>query len=91
MIKDMTIKLFISYSHDNPAHSSRVLSLSNQLCEDGYDCQLDQYDADPAQGWTQWMSDGIKEADFVLMVCTQTYQRRVTGDEPPGDTQLYLL
>ena len=32
----------------------------------------------------QWMQQQIEDADFVLMVCTETYQRRVSGREDHG-------
>ena len=35
--------IFISYSHDSPAHAERVLSFSERLRKDGYETSLDQY------------------------------------------------
>ena len=35
--------VFISYSHDSPEHSERVLAFSNKLRELGVDAELDQY------------------------------------------------
>ncbi len=37
------LKVFISYTHDSPEHSRRVLSLSNWLRHEGFDCDIDQY------------------------------------------------
>ena len=31
-----------------------------------------------------WMDRQIRDADFVLMICTPTYYRRVMGEEQPG-------
>jgi TIR domain/NB-ARC domain len=78
------IRVFISYSHDSRHHQQRVLSLSNRLREDGIDCSIDQYEVSPPEGWPAWMSRRIQEANFVLVVCTQTYLRRLEGDEVPG-------
>ena len=79
-----TPKIFISYSHDSSQHQARVLALSNRLRTDGFDCKIDQYEVSPNEGWPRWMSRQIREADFVLVVCTETYLRRFNGDEAPG-------
>ncbi len=76
-------KVFISYSHDTPAHFDRVLKLSDALREWGIDCHIDQYELAPAD-WVRWMESRIRKADFVLVVCTATYRRRFDGEEEPG-------
>ena len=76
--------VFISYSHDSPEHADRVLALSDHLCADGIDCVLDQYEDSPPEGFPRWMDRQIRAADFVLMICTPTYYRRVMGEEKPG-------
>ena len=45
---------------------------------------LDQYEMLPPEGWPAWCAKEIREADFVLLVCTETYNRRVNLDEEPG-------
>jgi hypothetical protein len=77
-------KVLLSYSHDSPEHQQRVLTLANRLRADGVDCVIDQYVVVPAAGWTLWMEKQIEAADFVLMVCTETYFRRVRDDEDFG-------
>lgn len=77
-------KVFISYSHDSLEHSDRVRELSDRLRGDGIDCVLDQYEVSPPVGWPRWMDKQIRDADFVLMICTETYYRRVMGEEKPG-------
>src|SRR5690348_2584857 len=76
-------KVFISYSHDSSEHADRVLALSDHLRADGVDCILDQYIDSPPEGFPRWMDRHIRAADFVLMICTPTYYRRVMGDEDP--------
>lgn len=76
--------VFISYSHDSEGHKDTVHSFANQLCDDGIDCLFDQYEDSPVEGWTQWMNNCINEADFVLMICTETYYNRVMGKEKKG-------
>ncbi len=75
--------VFISYSHDSPEHADRVLALSDHLRADGIDCILDQYIDSPPEGFPRWMDRQIRVADFVLMICTPTYSRRVMGEEKP--------
>jgi Tol biopolymer transport system component len=78
-------RVFISYSHDSIEHAQHVLELAERLRKDGVDAQLDQYVAGtPSIGWPRWMLDQLDWADFVLMVCTETYYRRFRGHEEPG-------
>src|SRR5579871_5304731 len=77
-------KVFISYSHDSDAHAERVLALADQLRADGIDVILDQYDPHPDMGWPLWMENNLDAANFVLMVCTETYHRRVMRQEQAG-------
>jgi hypothetical protein len=79
-----TRRVLISYSHDGPTHEDRVLSLADRLCDDGVDAMIDLYEPSPPQGWPAWCDAQIRQSDFVLMVCTETYLRRVDGDEEPG-------
>ncbi len=80
-------KVFISYSHDSPEHADRVRELSDRLRADGLDCILDQYEVSPPEGWPGWTDKQIRDTDFVLMICTETSNRRVMGEEKP-DTGL---
>src|SRR5271157_2969394 len=77
-------RLFISYSHDSREHQDRVRHLADQLRSDGIDAWIDQYAPAPAEGWPVWMEKQIQKADFVLLVCTDTYLRRVERREEPG-------
>lgn len=79
------IRVFISYSHDSPEHAQRVLALSERLRKDGVDAQVDQYvNGTPSKGWPRWMLDQLDEAEYVLLICTETYYRRFRGHEKPG-------
>lgn len=77
-------KVFISYSHDSPQHKERVLKLSNRLRSEGIDCNIDQYEISPPEGWPRWMTDQIEEADYVLVVCTEKYEKRFKGKDEAG-------
>ncbi|WP_013320651.1 SEFIR domain-containing protein [Gloeothece verrucosa] len=76
-------KVFISYSHDSEEHKDRVLSLADRLRSDGIDCNIDQYEESPLEGWARWMLNQLEWADFVLVVCTEAYNRRFRGLEEP--------
>ncbi len=77
-------RVFISYSHDSAEHRDRVLDLASRLRDDGIDAMIDQYVQFPPEGWPNWCEAQIRRADFVLMVCTEVYLRRVNGEEEPG-------
>lgn len=77
-------KVFISYSHDSPKHKERVLKLSNRLRSEGIDCNIDQYEISPPEGWPRWMIKQIEEADYVLVVCTEKYEKRFKGKDEVG-------
>lgn len=81
----MSKPVFISYSHDSEAHREWVLSLSERLRQDGIPTELDQYvQGTPAKGWPRWMLDQLDTAEFVLVICTETYYRRFHGHEEPS-------
>jgi len=77
-------RVLISYSHDSAAYQERVLALADRLRADGIDAVIDRYVQSPPEGWPTWCEAEIRKADFVLMVCTETYLRRVNGTEEPG-------
>ncbi|MCU0537361.1 MAG: toll/interleukin-1 receptor domain-containing protein [Hydrococcus sp. Prado102] len=72
-------KVFISYSHDSQTHKDRVLDMANRLRSEGVDCQIDQYEFFPSEGWPRWMMNQLDWAEFVLVVCTEQYERRFRG------------
>ena len=79
-------RVFVSYAHDpaNPAHAGRVLELADQLRDDGLNVVIDQYDPNPKEGWPLWMETNLEAAEFVLLVCTPAYHRRVVRQEAAG-------
>jgi hypothetical protein len=77
-------KVFISYAHEKDSHNEKVFELSERLRSEGIDCSIDQYEISPPEGWARWCRNQIKQADFVLVVCTETYERRFDGSESRG-------
>jgi hypothetical protein len=80
-------KVFISYSHDSPEHSERVLALSNQLRGLGIDTELDRYHVRPPQGWPHWCEEQLRPdiSSFVLVISTPTYRARVENRVGPDE------
>ena len=78
------VRVFISYSHDSAEHRDRILALANRMRGEGIDCRIDRFVESPSEGWPLWMQDQIEQADAVLVVCTETYERRASGKEVPG-------
>jgi hypothetical protein len=78
-------RVFVSYSHDSEQHRLRVLELTTILRSFGVDARIDHFfEVPPPRSWAAWMHDEIEAADFVLVVCTETYARRVTNREARG-------
>ncbi len=74
-------RIFLSYTHDSPAHRIRVRALADRLHRDGVEASLDQYVEPPLEGWSAWTQQELDNADIVLVVCTETYNRRNQGAE----------
>ena len=85
LLMPLSEEVFISYAHDTAENVEQVLELSNRLRSEGVDCVLDQYEESPPEGWPGWMDKKIRDAKFVLMICTEVYYRRVMGEEKEGE------
>lgn len=66
-------RVFISYSHDSPAHCQWVARLASRLRFQGIDAVLDQWNLRPGQDIGAFMEQEIARADRVLVVCTDDY------------------
>ena len=85
MAADTPVKVFISYSHDSEEHKEDVRWLAQELRKNGLEVIFDQQiNGSPSQGWQLWMTQSLKQADFVLVVCTQDYYQRAMGEVPEG-------
>ncbi|MGE0260737.1 MAG: SEFIR domain-containing protein, partial [Alphaproteobacteria bacterium] len=76
--------VFISYSHDSPAHRDKVLAFADRLRTEGVKAEIDRYEQFPPEGWNAHCAREIRRADRVLIVCTEIYRRRWDGEEEPG-------
>ena len=64
---------FISYSHDSQSHIDWVMSLASSLVEKGIDVILDKWSLKPGDDLPSFMEKSLRDADFVLMVCSGNY------------------
>jgi tetratricopeptide (TPR) repeat protein len=77
-------KVFISFAHESDESDARIQSLAGRLRALGIDAVSYLTELFPEEGWTLWMERQLEEADFVLMVCTESYRRRAEGKEKAG-------
>ncbi|MCO5381334.1 MAG: hypothetical protein NHB15_03820 [Methanosarcina barkeri] len=56
-----------------------MFQLSERLCIEGVDCNIDQYERSPAEGWPRWMNKQIDFANYILVVGTEIYEKRFKG------------
>ncbi len=74
----MAARVFISYAHESEELSNSVLEFSNELRGKGIDCEIDQYEEAPPEGWPKWMMRQVHEAEFVLVCCTKLFFDRAS-------------
>lgn len=72
-------KIFMSYSHDSPAHKKWVGELASKLVDNGIDVIFDQWDLGLGDDVPKFMEKAVSEADRVLMVCTETYVNKANA------------
>lgn len=74
-------KVFISYSHDAPAHKKWVGALGHKLMENGVDVILDQWELHPGDDVPAYMEKNLKECDYVLLICSKNYVTKANSGE----------
>jgi len=80
-----TPRVFISYRHDSPEHSERVLNFAQALRGNGIEIELDQFHTDEIIDWPRWCNEHTshEHSDFVLCVCNTEYRKCIEGKVPP--------
>lgn len=68
--------VFISYSHDSPEHKKWVANLANKLMKGGVRTLFDQWDLNLGDDVAKFMERSVRQADRVLMVCTDAYVKK---------------
>ncbi len=78
--KPVAPRVFISYSWDNENHRHWVLKLAAELLKNGIQVLIDEWDLDNYKNDLQFfMESGIREANFVIIVCTPNYCERANA------------
>jgi len=79
-------RVFVTYSHDSEEHKDLVLRFCTFLrVEVGVDAHLDRWYEDVRRDWTVWAIQQLAVADFILVVASPGYRRRVDGSAAPGE------
>ncbi|RKU26902.1 ATPase [Candidatus Poribacteria bacterium] len=74
-------KVFISYSQDSVVQKQWISELAAKLHHNGVDTILDQWNLSPDDDVTQFMERGIRDSDWVLVICTNSYVRKANAGE----------
>jgi hypothetical protein len=72
-------KVFISYSWDSPEHKQWVAQLGAILRQKGIDVILDQWHVRPGEDLAVFMERSVRDADRVLVICTEKYVERAAA------------
>ena len=59
------------------------MDLANRLRREGIETSIDQWQDSPPETWQLWCYNQVQKAAFVLVVCTETYKRRVMREDDP--------
>lgn len=78
------IRVFLSYAQQSGDHPRKARQLADSLRQAGLLSIIDQYESAPKQGWRAWMEGQIRDADWILVVCSEAYFERVSGTGPEG-------
>jgi hypothetical protein len=73
------VRVLISYAHGDAEHEEVVRRFWTFLRTEGVDAVLDVVAANQRQFWPQWMSEQIRDAQFVLVVASPFYKERAQG------------
>ena len=74
-------KIFISYSHDSPVHMQWVSELAAKLRRNGVQIIFDQWHFSSANDPKQFMEFGVKNSDWILVICTDSYVGKANDGE----------
>ncbi|MGW5224402.1 SEFIR domain-containing protein [Nocardia niigatensis] len=73
-------RVFVSYAHDDRAHTDSVLRFSEFLAiRCGLDVHLDRWELEYRRNWFHWAIGQITAADFVLVIASPDCRRAADG------------
>lgn len=70
------VRVFVSYTADKPSVKQWVRELGKFLRASGINARLDLWHLMVGMNLQQWMQNEIKQADRVVLVCTEAYAER---------------
>ena len=70
---------FISYSWDSENHRQWVIGLGTELRKNGVDVRLDAWHTMLGDDLPQFMEDGIRDCNHVVIVCTPNYAEKANS------------
>ncbi|GIF14315.1 toll/interleukin-1 receptor domain-containing protein [Actinoplanes teichomyceticus] len=71
----MSVRVFLSYAHDDDPHRAAVRELWYFLRRNGIDARCDM-DTAQRREWTRWMEHELARVDFVLVIASPAYRSR---------------
>ena len=74
-------KVFISYSDDTQEHKRWISELGAKLRRNGVQIIFDQWHLDSANDPKQFMEFGVKNSDWILVICTDSYVGKANDGE----------
>lgn len=83
-MEDQSIKVFISYSHDDEDHMKWVKKFVTDLRNGGGFMVLYDQDLEKGASLTRFMEKGIAESDRVLVIGTPEYKRKASSSTGVG-------
>src|SRR5258707_1376765 len=80
-------QVFLSYRHENEAHSKLVRNLAEKLRAEGHLVALDQFLKDkhaggPDDGWRKWSERCAEKSSCVLIICSKGWFDSYRGEGP---------
>ncbi|GAA2395439.1 hypothetical protein GCM10010170_110200 [Dactylosporangium salmoneum] len=76
--------MLISYAHDNADHEEAVYQFWRTLRDQGVDAKIDLTATATRQIWTEWMTEQVREADYVLVMASPAYRDRAENRGDPA-------
>lgn len=68
---------YITYTwEDDTQHQSWVLDLAKRVKGSGVVVRIDKWNTNPGDDMAHFMESGIRDSDFVIIVCTPTYAKQ---------------
>ena len=83
-------RVYVSYTHDSPEHKNWVAELVERLHYDGVDVTFDYWFMEPSRNFWEKITEELSRADVALLVCTEQYRRRASGQIPSGLMREYV-